>query len=125
MQDISLIIITHNSGSTLESCLKSVKGLVSEIVLVDDYSTDRTLEIARAHQAKVISKKLESCARQKQFALEQAGQEWVFLLDSDEVCPPELAREIKKKINDENSRSAYRIPRKNIYLGILLTIYIF
>ena len=72
MDRISLAVITRNSEKTLDAALESARGLVSEIVLVDDHSTDGTLNIAQAHGARVFTQKLVSCAAQKQFALDQA-----------------------------------------------------
>ena len=117
MDNLSLVVITNNSEKTLEACLKSAGGLVSEIILVDDYSSDGTVEIANRYQARVITRKLESCARQKQFGLEQASKEWVFLLDSDEACSEELAGEIGGILAKDSALPAYKLPRRNIYFG--------
>ena len=117
MQAISLAVITHNSEKILADCLRSVQGLVSEIVLVDEHSSDKSRAIAQEFNAKVAAKKLESCALQKKYALDQAACPWIFLLDSDETCTSELAEEIKKKVENSDNVSAYRIPRKNIYFG--------
>lgn len=94
-----------------------MKGLVSEIVLVDDHSSDSTIEIAKKYGAKIFNRKLETCARQKQFALDQASSEWVLLLDSDEIATEELVNEIRMTVNSNHVSQGYKIPRKNIYFG--------
>ena len=71
MAKVSLAVITHNSESTLAAALKSARGWVSDIALVDDHSTDGTLKIARAHRANIFTQRLVSCAAQKQHALDQ------------------------------------------------------
>lgn len=117
MFPLTLTVITHNSEKTLEDCLKSARGFASEIIVVDDHSTDGTVEIARKYDARVITRKLESCARQKQFAIEQAANDWVLLLDSDEACPPGLKEEIDSFLSNGIPYSAFRVPRKNFYFG--------
>lgn len=119
MPKVSLAVITHNSESTLAAALKSARGWVSDIALVDDHSTDGTLEIARAHGANIFTQKLVSCAAQKQYALDHAENDWVFLLDSDESCSETLKNEILKVVAEPEPGefSAYRAPRRNLYFG--------
>ncbi|OGR83774.1 MAG: hypothetical protein A2901_09185 [Elusimicrobia bacterium RIFCSPLOWO2_01_FULL_54_10] len=117
MSGVSLAVITHNSESTLDAALQSAQGLVSEIVLVDDASSDGTLKIARAHNARVFNQKLLSCAAQKQHALDLSTNDWIFLLDSDEACSAELKSEILRVIDQPNAHPAYRVPRRNFYFG--------
>ena len=114
---VSIILLTKNSSQTVHSCLDSIKEIATEIIVVDDGSTDQTLSIAKGFQAKIFTKKLESFGEQKQFALDQTSSEWVFLIDSDEQAPLELSREIKDILTENPSFSAYRIPRKNYYFG--------
>lgn len=117
MNTISVIVITKNSEKSLEVCLNSIRELASEIVLVDDFSTDRTVSIAQKYGVKLFQRKLQTCATQKQYALEQASKEWLFLLDSDEASTPSLIEEIKRIVSSANACVGYRVPRKNIYFG--------
>ncbi|MBI3012111.1 MAG: glycosyltransferase family 2 protein [Elusimicrobia bacterium] len=114
---ISVLLLTHNSSKTLGPCLESVRNLASEIILVDDRSTDPTLEIARKQGAKIFQRPLESFGAQKQFALEQASHDWVFLIDSDEQASAELCDEIRRTLSLPHPQNAYRLPRKNFYFG--------
>ena len=116
---ISAVIITFNEEDRLPDCLASLQGVVDEIVVVDSYSTDRTLEIARAAQARVWQNRFEDYGQQKNFAMAQAGGEWILNLDADERVSPELKRaivELKEK-GAPAARAAFAIKRKTYYLG--------
>jgi glycosyltransferase involved in cell wall biosynthesis len=118
MTHLSLAIAAKNAEDTLEACLLSVKGLVSEIVLVDDRSSDRTCEIARRHGAKVFEKELTSFGEQKQFAIEKTSGDWILLMDSDETVSPEMAESVRSAVSARvPGADAYRVRRKNIYFG--------
>jgi glycosyltransferase involved in cell wall biosynthesis len=91
---LSVIIITKNEERDLPACLESVKGVADEIVLVDNHSTDRTLDIARGFGARVFDHEWRGYGPQKQFALEQATGDWALNLDADERLTPASADEI-------------------------------
>ncbi len=117
MVPVSLAVISHNSEKTLKEVFESVQGFVSEMVLVDDHSTDSTLDIAKKFSPRIFTQKLVSCAAQKQYALDQCANEWVFLLDSDETCSEELKKEIAEVAANPSAFPAYRVPRRNFYFG--------
>lgn len=96
MPSLSAVIIAQDEERTIGQVLSAIKDLVSEIVLVDSGSTDRTKEIATACGARVIHQDWLGYAAQKNFALEQAQGDWVISLDADEVVTPHLAAEIKE-----------------------------
>src|SRR5580704_12685237 len=87
--------ITRNEEELIGQCLKSAAAFCDELIVVDSFSTDRTAEIARGLGAQVFQRPFEGYIAQKQFALEQAGGEWVFSLDADEQATWELGREIR------------------------------
>ena len=89
---------------------------VDEIVVVDSASSDRTVEIAQRHRARVVQKEWLGFGRQKQFAVEQARNDWVLCLDADERVSPELAASIKTALAAPVS-PVYRMPRRNRFLG--------
>ena len=95
---LSVVLITLNEEANLGRTLESVRPLVAEgageIVVVDSGSTDRTLEIARAHGARVFVEPWKGFSAQKNSALEKAAGEWVLSLDADEEVEPDLATEI-------------------------------
>src|SRR5690348_16438395 len=88
-----------------------------EIIVVDSGSTDRTLEIARSHGAKVFSEPWKGFAAQKNSAMEKASGDWVLQLDADEALEPELPEEINAAIQESSTSSGFWIPRRNFFLG--------
>ena len=95
---LSVVIITYNEeanlGRTLESVLPLVGDGKGEIIVVDSGSTDRTVEIARSHGAKVFIENWKGYAAQKNSAIEKASGDWILSLDADEEVELELAAEI-------------------------------
>jgi glycosyltransferase involved in cell wall biosynthesis len=89
-----------------------------EILVVDSYSTDRTLEICREYGARIIQHEYINSAKQKNWALPQCAFEWVLQIDTDEVLEPGLREEIEQAVATAPSDVyAFRIPRKNHILG--------
>jgi glycosyltransferase involved in cell wall biosynthesis len=95
---LSVVIITYNEEANLGRTLASVAPLVrdgqGEIIVVDSGSTDRTVEIARQHGAKVFVEPWKGFAAQKNSAIEKACGDWILSLDADEEIEPQLAEEI-------------------------------
>ena len=118
---LSVVLITHNEEANLPRTLESVMPLVrddqGEIVVVDSGSTDRTLEIARSHGAKVFVESWKGFAAQKNSAMDKASGDWVLQLDADEALEPELTAEMAATLRGRPSVSGYWIPRKNYFLG--------
>ncbi len=83
MLPVSVVIITKNEEKNIRGALKSIKN-VSEIIIVDAYSTDKTVDICREYTEKIYQMEWLGYARQKQKAIELAECSWVFMLDSDE-----------------------------------------
>jgi glycosyltransferase involved in cell wall biosynthesis len=110
------MVIGPDVAPIIGRCVKSL-AFADEIVVVDGYSDDPTPDIARSHGAKVVSREWTGFADQKQFAIDLAQGEWVFLCDSDEEVPEGLGREIRAIIETTAPASAYRIKRKNQFLG--------
>ena len=94
--DLSAVLITRNEERDLPACLDSLRGLASEIVVVDNHSTDRTVEIARGFGAQVEARTFDGYASQKQFALERATKGWILSIDADERVTPALAEELRR-----------------------------
>jgi glycosyltransferase involved in cell wall biosynthesis len=94
---VSVCIIAKNEEKRLEECLKSL-AWASEIVVLDDQSTDRTVEIARRFTDKIFQRAMDIEGRQRNYAYEKATQPWVLSLDADERVTPELAGEIAKTV---------------------------
>lgn len=100
---ISAVILTKNEEKNIARCLKNLLWC-DEILLIDDYSTDNTLNVAKRFKAKVYSRGLNNdFADQRNFGLTKATHEWILFIDADEIVSKELAREIREEIA---SRSA-------------------
>lgn len=114
---ISLIVITRNEEELIGQCLNSAAAFCDELIVVDSFSTDRTAEIARGLGARVFERPFEGYIAQKQFALEQAGGEWVFSLDADEQATWELGSEIRATLARPQAAAGYRVRRVLYHLG--------
>lgn len=116
MSNLSAIIIVKNGEEMIEDCISSVK-FCDEIVVVDSGSTDKTIEIAQKNGAKVFRIDTSDFSKLRNFGKEYAKGEWIFYVDADEKVTPELAKDIRNRIEEENQYGAFRIKRKNYYLG--------
>ena len=106
-------MIVKNEAANLERCLKSVRGLASEINIVDTGSEDGTVEIAKRMGAKVRSEQwANDFSRARNISLEMAHTEWVLILDADEVLAPDAISKIKSAVNRPDA-SAYMLPTRN------------
>jgi len=114
---ISAVLITFNEEKKLEPALKSVQGLVSEIIVVDSHSTDDTVRIAGRYTEHVYERKWTNFANQKNFANSKASHPWVLSLDADERVSPELRSEILSLADEEPDCAGFSIPRQVHYLG--------
>jgi glycosyltransferase involved in cell wall biosynthesis len=116
MLPISVTIVTKNEEKNIRAALESVKN-GTEIIIVDAFSTDRTLEICREYTDKIYQEEWKGYAKQKQLAIERAESPWVFILDSDERFTRPLWEEIERTIRSGDTYSGFYVPRKNIFLG--------
>ena len=103
MVKLSVVIITNQEEENISRCLDSVKTLADEIVVVDSNSQDRTVEICRSYGCRVFTHDFEGYGKQKQFAIDQASNNWVLSLDADEVVTEELRAEIHNLLHKENN----------------------
>jgi glycosyltransferase involved in cell wall biosynthesis len=107
---LSLIVITRNEEELIGQCLRSAS-FCDELIVVDSFSTDRTVAIAEELGARVFRQEFTNYVRQKQMSLDQATSEWVLLLDADEQVTWDLAREIEAALAAPNPADGYRIRR--------------
>ena len=100
MNNLSVIILTHNEENNIEACIQSAN-FADEILVIDDNSDDKTVYLAQQNGAKVISHALNNdFAAQRNFALSSATHDWVLFLDADERITEPLAKEIKQIIQN-------------------------
>jgi glycosyltransferase involved in cell wall biosynthesis len=113
---ISLVVVTLNEEANIERCLNSVP-FASDIVIVDSFSTDRTVEIAQKMGATVHQEKWRGYGPQKALAVGKAKNDWILSLDADEALSPELQAEILAKFQTLKPEVGYELPRKSYHLG--------
>lgn len=118
MSKVSAVISAYNEEKNIENCLKSLK-FADEIVIVDNGSQDKTIDLAKKYTDKIFSQKNnpKEIDMQKNFGFEKASYDWVLSIDADEEVSKELADEIKKIIKTKTKINGYYIPRKNIIFG--------
>ena len=113
---LSVVIITKNEEEDIGPCLESVKW-ADEIIVVDSFSEDKTVEICRRYGSKVLERKDEGYAKKKNFGIDEAAGEWILSLDADERISPELAEEIKEVLRGKGDDDGYLIPMKFYFFG--------
>lgn len=147
---LSVVIITYNEEQNIARTLASLLSLVGdgrgEIIVVDSGSTDRTVDIAKSHGAKVFVEVWKGYAAQKNSAIDKATGDWILLVDADEEVSPEMATSISKYLpiadkhrecattsvrddvadpvfdqafeaGSENPEDAFAFARKNFFVG--------
>lgn len=114
---ISAVVLTHNEELTLRATLKSLTW-TDEIAVIDDTSSDKTVDIARKLGAKVFSRKLNGdFAAQRNFGLEKAAGEWVVFVDADEIVPRALAQEILQTLKSNPGVDGFVLSRRDWFMG--------
>jgi len=116
MPKISAYIIAYNEEDKIEDALKSITW-VDEIVVADSHSRDRTAEISRLYTDKVVQIDFEGFGKLRNDAVAYCSHEWIFSLDTDELCTPDAKEEIIRIINDPGAADAYLVPRWNLFMG--------
>jgi hypothetical protein len=111
---ITAAIIALNEEAKLPGLLRRLDW-VDEIVVVDGGSDDATFDIAQRHGCHVVSRKLDSFARQRNFAVQVAGGDWVFSIDADERPTPRLIDEVRSRVA-RCTQQAFRVPIRSTIL---------
>lgn len=116
----SVLILTKNEEINIEACIRTLT-FSDDIVVLDSYSTDRTLELAEKFpNVRVVQRRFDTWSRHSNWALENIAfkNPWVYYSDADERVTPELRDEILRLINAPgNACDAYRLRYKNMFLG--------
>ncbi len=116
MSRISVVIITFNEENNIFRCIRSVIGLADEIVIVDSYSEDNTVEVCKSLGAKVFLHHFEGYREQKNYAMSLAKFDYVLSLDGDEALSQELFNKLLA-IKDNLIYDGYYFNRRNNYCG--------
>lgn len=119
-QDLTIIILTKNESIHIERAIKNTKELAAQIIVVDSYSTDNTVEIAISYGATVLQNKFINQAKQFQWALDNITikTKWVMRLDADEIIEPDLQLELERKLSSlPEDIVGINLKRKHIFMG--------
>lgn len=115
---VSAVVITKNEEKNIGQCLESLQW-ADEILVMDSGSTDRTMEIAREHGARVLETPWLGFGKTKQRAVEAASHDWILSIDADEVVTEPLKRDLEAVLAAP-ARQGYRIARRSFYLDRLI-----
>jgi len=115
---ISVLILTYNEEANIQACLESVSWC-DDIVVLDSYSTDATLSIAKQHGVTILEHPFRNYAEQRNYGLAYDYKyEWILMLDADERLPAETLKEIQIEITkQENPVTLYRLRRQDFFMG--------
>lgn len=117
--NLAVIVLTFNEAQNITDCLESVCNWAHQIFIVDSYSTDETLTIAKRYTDLVFQNPWISFARQREWAINnlRIESDWVLFLDADERMTPECEREISALLKTPNNFQGYYIRRKYYFMG--------
>lgn len=115
---ISALILTFNEEKILSKCLEALD-FVDEIIVFDSFSFDNTISIAEKFNAKVIQRKFDNYASQRNAGLDEVNPKsnWVLMIDADEIVTTELKDEIQETIGRNPNKSMFRVRRKDFFNG--------
>lgn len=116
MEKLTAIVPTGNEEHNIEAVLESVS-FADEIMVVDSFSTDHTVELAKKYTPFILQRKFDYHAAQKNWAIPQASHEWILLVDADERITPALKEEIQNILKKGSDKAGYWIYRDNLFMG--------
>lgn len=113
--NLSVLILAKNEEKNIEDCIRSA-AFADEVVVIDDFSTDRTAELAKALGARIVQRALAGdWGAQQTFAVEQATCDWIYFLDADERISPQLADHLAALVKADDRQCAYANSRLSYY----------
>jgi len=116
MPPISVYIIAYNEAEKVRATIESVRW-ADEVVVVDSWSTDGTPEIATSLGARVVQVKFNGFGDLRNNAIAACTHEWIFSVDADERCTPEVEQEVRAITQNPDSLDVYWTPRRNFFMG--------
>jgi len=116
MSKISVYIIAYNEAEKVAATITSAHW-ANEIIVVDSHSSDGTPDIAQDLGARVVQVDFKGFGDLRNQAIAACSGDWVFSLDADERCTPEVAAEIRSIVDNPNSADVWRVPRRNWFMG--------
>lgn len=118
MGKISATIITYNEERRIEACLRSLNGIADEIIVVDSFSTDGTVDICRRYGCKITQRRFQGYGAQRQYATSMTTHSYVLSLDADEELSPALRASLMKLKQEGFTHRVYAFSRLNFYCGV-------
>ena len=109
---VTVVVLTKNEEKNIAECLASVHDWADEVLVIDDGSTDRTVEIARDYATRVLHRPMDSEGKHRNWAYAQAKNDWVLSIDADERVSPELREEISAALKDPQVEG-FNVPLRN------------
>ena len=118
---LTVIVPTFNEEDNIRRCLDSVSW-ADDVFVVDSFSTDRTVELAREYTPHLVQHEYVNSATQKNWAISQVKSEsdWLMVLDADETVTPALREKVQSILRDGTDCNGFRIRRENLFLGELI-----
>lgn len=116
---LTALVLTHNEEDMIEDCLAGLSW-ADETLVVDSFSEDRTVELAEKAGARVLRRAFEGFAGQYNWGVEQAGGDWVLIVDADERVTPELRDAIRRVLAEGPAFEVYNVVRDAFFLGRLM-----
>ena len=113
---ITAIIPTFNEEIHIEEAIKSVS-FADEIIVIDSYSTDKTVELAKKHNVCLIQRVFDDFSSQKNHAIDQAKNDWIYILDADERVTDGLRKEILEAVKDPKEFIGFYVYRTFYFIG--------
>ncbi|PIZ05188.1 MAG: glycosyltransferase family 2 protein [Gammaproteobacteria bacterium CG_4_10_14_0_8_um_filter_38_16] len=115
---LTIVILTYNEEVHIERAIKNISNYCDKIIVLDSYSQDKTVEIAKKLDAEVIFRKFDDYKNQRQYAIDYCANktEWMLFLDADEYLLDDLKNEILIAIENKNS-AGYYLSRRFIFMG--------
>ena len=114
-----MAVITFNEELNIKDCIESIHEIADEVIILDSFSTDRTIEIAgQFNKVKIFTNEFKGHIEQKNRAIQLCNGKWILSLDADERISPELKNEILIVLNKKDIEfQGYKIPRLTYHLG--------
>jgi glycosyltransferase involved in cell wall biosynthesis len=119
MTNLAVVILTLNEERNIAQALRSVVGWANEVFVLDSYSQDSTVQIARQYGCQVAQQEFQDFSTQRNFAIDHLPitSEWILFLDADEWVPENLKSEISKTISSSPPENGFYIRRRLIWMG--------
>lgn len=116
MNKLSVFVMAYNEKDKIKDCLESVKW-ADEIVVMDSFSTDGTVEICRQYTDKIVQKEFVGFGKLRNIAVDACSHDWILSVDADERVTDELREEVLALLAKGPDADAYHVPRKSHFMG--------